>query len=231
MIWPVWLDPDGRALGAARGVHDEQRGKDERRHGNAIHGRSASPAGGWSARIIPGAWKRRHECAYDAQPGGDPCPTHSARSAPSATASGRSRGRPERRHPPRGRAPRHARRRAGARHPVDAAGGHAVEDRRRAHASARRFLGALRVSAARRRRLRRLRLRHALPQQRHRLPARGARRRREARRRRDAPARRRGGGAVREHGRRLADGAGRTGRRAAATASSRSRRTRAKASS
>ena len=41
-------------------------------------------------------------------------------------------------------------------------------------APARRLLGALRVSAARRRGLRRARLRHPLPQQRHRLPARGA---------------------------------------------------------
>ena len=118
-----------------------------------------------------------------------------------------ARGRPRGRRAPRGRAHRDRRRRARARHPVDAAGRAAVEDRRRALAPARRLLGALRLSAARGRRLRRARLRDPLHQQRHRLPARELCARRRGRRAGDAAARRGGRRAARQQRRRLADGA------------------------
>ena len=82
------------------------------------------------------------------------------------------RGRPGRRHPARAGAHRHRRRRARARPALDAARRAAVAHRGRAHASARRLLRALRVPAARGGGLRGARVRDALPQQRHRLPAR-----------------------------------------------------------
>ena len=100
------------------------------------------------------------------------------------------------------------RRRAGARRAVDAAGRHAVEDGRHPQPSAWRLQRALRLPAAGRRRLRGARLRHALHEQRHRLPARELHRRREDGARRDAAPRRRGGGAAGQLGRRQPDGDG-----------------------
>ena len=85
--------------------------------------------------------------------------------------------------------------------------GRAVAHRGRAHASAGRLLRALRVSAARGRGLRGARILDALPQQRHRLPARARARATSRPRPRGCGARRRRRRAVRQQRRRIADGA------------------------
>ena len=101
-----------------------------------------------------------------------------------------------------------ARRRAGARRAVDPAERQAVEDRRHPQPPSRRLQRALRLPAAGCRRLCGARLRHPLPEQRHRLPARELHRRRQDGPRRDGAPRCRGGGAAGQLGWRQPDGDG-----------------------